>query len=241
MVMQAAVASRQSVTVEVAQTVGFSTDDVAAAATQVRAFGDVASACDSWWRVRGPQRSDTTSDAFGAAYPTMGIQVIEAYGERTFQPGRGLVGVRLGRYRTPFGISSASDHAYIGFLRAPLIRYDDYFALSNNFLEQGVDVVVGMPRLTLEVSVGVPADVGEAHRRSGLDTVVRGQGAFGSAIVGVSYIDTKPYQPATFAFGRCAVHRHRRAMHAERRAGARRMDLGTALRRRPHARAATSI
>ena len=80
--------------------------------------------------------------------------MIEAYGERTFQPGRFLVGIRGGRYRTPFGISSGSDHAYNGFLRAPLIRYDDYYALSNNFLEHGADVIVGVPRLTLEVSAG---------------------------------------------------------------------------------------
>ena len=151
--------------------------------------------------------------------------LIEAYGERTFQPGRGLVGVRLGRYRTPFGIYSASDHAYIGFLRAPLIRYDDYYALSNNFLEHGADVVVGAPRVYVEVSIGGPADVGEAHRRSGVDTVVRGQTAFGSAIVGASYIDTKPYQPATYAFGRLDVHWRRRAMDAERRAAPRRVAL----------------
>jgi hypothetical protein len=127
---------------------------------------------------------------------------MEAYGERTFQPGGFLVGVRAGRYRTPFGISSGSDQAYMGFLRAPLIRYDNYFALSNNFLEHGADIIVGVPRLTLECSSGVPADVGAASRRSGLDTVVRGQGAFGSLIVGVSYINTKPYQPEEFAQGR---------------------------------------
>ncbi len=148
-------------------------------------------------------RSGADSDAFGAAYPYANrIQVIEAYGERTFQPGQFLVGIRAGRYRTPFGISAASDHAYTGFLRAPLIRYDDYFALSNTFLEHGVDVIAGIPRLTLEVSTGLPADVGQASRRSGVDTVMRGQGAFGSLIVGVSYINTSPYQPEVFAHGR---------------------------------------
>ena len=107
--------------------------------------------------------------------------MIEAYGERTFQPRQGLIGIRVGRYRTPFGISSASDHAYIGFLRAPLIRYDDYFALSNSFLEHGADVIVGTPRLSLEASIGVPADVGTVQRRSGVDTVMRGQSVFGPA------------------------------------------------------------
>ena len=88
-----------------------------------------------------------------------------------------------------------------GFLRAPLIRYDDYYALSNNFLEHGADVIVGVPQLSLEVSAGIPADVGSASRRQGLDTVVRGQGALGALIVGISYIHTKPYQDEYFAKG----------------------------------------
>jgi len=147
-------------------------------------------------------RSDGNSDVFGAAYPyDGGVQFIEAYGERTFLPGRGLFGIKAGRYRTPFGISSGSDHAYNGFLRAPLIRYDGYFALSNSFLEQGADVIVGIPRLSVEASVGMPADVGTARRRSGVDTVLRGQGAFGPIIVGVSHIDTRPYQSPQFARG----------------------------------------
>ena len=44
--------------------------------------------------------------------------MIEAYGERIFTPGRGLVATRVGRYRTPFGIYSGSDHGYIGFPEA---------------------------------------------------------------------------------------------------------------------------
>jgi len=202
-VVHAASANAQSLTIEAAQTFGYSTEEVGAAATQARLFGVVGS--DVRFMVEGSwgERSNTASDVFGTAYPYDGPpQLMEAYGERMFQPGRGLVGIRLGRYRTPFGIYSASDHAYVGFLRAPLIRYDNYYALSNNFLEQGADVVVGTPRAFVELSVGAPADVGEAQRRSGVDTVVRGQTAFGSAIVGVSYIDTKPYMPATFAFGR---------------------------------------
>jgi hypothetical protein len=203
--MQAAVARAQSLTIEAAQTVGYSTEDVGAVATQARLFGVVGS--DVRFMVEGSwaDRSDTTSDVFGAAYPYDGTpQLMEAYGERMFQPGRGLVGIRAGRYRTPFGIYSASDHAYVGFLRAPLIRYDNYYALSNNFLEQGADVVVGTPRAFMELSVGSPADVGQAQRRSGVDTVLHAQTAFGSAIVGMSYIDTKPYQSPEFAFGRAA-------------------------------------
>ena len=101
--------------------------------------------------------------------------------------------VQGGRYRTPFGIYAASDHAYIGFLRPPLIRYGEYYALSSGYLEHGVDVVVGAPRLSVEISVGMPGDVGEAIRRPGVDTVVRAEGTAGSLIVGVSFIDTTPY------------------------------------------------
>jgi hypothetical protein len=126
---------------------------------------------------------------------------MEAYAERMFQPDGRLFGIRAGRYRTPFGIYSGSDHAYIGFLRAPLIRYDGYYALSNNFLEQGADVIVGTPRLSLEASAGVPADVGEAERRSGMDAVLRAQACAGSLIVGGSYIRTHPYQPPEWAKG----------------------------------------
>ena len=201
--LHASVASSQSTVVEVTQTVGASTEDIAAVATQIRAFGELGAGVRFMGEGAWGARSAGETDAFGAAYPyTNRLQVIEAYGERTFQPGRFLVGVRAGRYRTPFGISSASDHAYTGFLRAPLIRYDGYFALTNNSLEHGVDVIVGVPRLTLEVSTGVPGDVGEESRRPGLDTVVRGQGAVGPVIVGLSYSNTKPYQPEYFAFGR---------------------------------------
>jgi hypothetical protein len=201
-VMHATAAQSQSMAVELAQNAGYSTENVAALATQLRAFGEIPSGVRFTVEGAWAARSAAGSDVFGAAYPYGNrVQVIEAYGERMFQPGRGLVGLRMGRYRTPFGISSGSDHAYVGFLRAPLIRYDGYFALSNNFLEHGADVIVGAPRLSLEASVGVPADVSRAPRRSGLDTVVRGQGTVGSVIVGVSHILTRPYQPLAFARG----------------------------------------
>jgi hypothetical protein len=196
------VASGQSLAVEVDQSVGHSTENVSAAGTQIRSFGEVTPALrfnvEAAWAVR----SADLGDAFEAAYPyAERLQIIEAYGERLFAPGHGVLAIRLGRYRTPFGIYSASDHAYNGFLRAPLIRYDDYYALSNNFLEQGADVVVGTPRFSLETSVGVPGDVGEATRRQGVDAVVRGQGAVGPMIVGLSYITTSPNLPASFAHG----------------------------------------
>jgi hypothetical protein len=201
--LHANLASAQPVTVEVAQSGGYSTEEIAGAATQARAFGELAPSrvrfnVEAAWGVR----SAGSSDVFGTAYPYSGdVHVMEAYGDRTFLPGGALFGVKAGRYRTPFGISSASDHAYMGFMRAPLIRYDNYFALSNTFLEHGVDVVAGTPRLSLEASLGTPADVGEAVRRPGLNVVLRGQGVVGPMIVGVSHISTQPYQSPRFARG----------------------------------------
>ncbi len=109
---------------------------------------------------------------------------------------------RPGRYRTPFGIWSAGDHAYFGFLRPPLIRYGGYYALSSGYLEHGVAVTLGVPQASVETSVGRPADVGTARRRGGIDTVVRGQFAHGPVVVGVSYLNTTPDMPERFARGR---------------------------------------
>ena len=199
-------AHAQSITTEAAVTGGVSTDGdpgaLRAVATQLRAFGDITSGVRFFVEGAWAKTSQDESDAFGAAYPyTDKFQIIESYAERIFRPRRGLVGIRGGRFRPPFGISNGSDYAYSGFTRAPLIRYDGYFALSNNFLEQGADVVVGVPRLTVEASLGYPADVGTAVRPSGLDTVLHVQGSQGPFIVGVSHIRTLPYQAGSFIHG----------------------------------------
>jgi hypothetical protein len=195
--------SSQSLTVDVTQTAGYSTEDVGALGTQARALAETASGLRFNFEAAWAARSATASDVFGAAYPYANrLQVIEAFAERTFLPGGKLFGVRAGRFRTPFGISSGSDHAYLGFHRAPLIRYDGYYALSNYFLEHGVNVVAGVPSLSAELSAGVPADLGDAVRRSGLDLVARGQGTYKNAVAGVSYIRTNPYLPASYATGR---------------------------------------
>jgi hypothetical protein len=184
-------------------TVGHSTEGVDAAAVQMRLFG----AAGNDWRflveaVWGTRRTAVPSDAFGAAYPYEGdVQPMEAYVEKMFRPAAGLVGVKAGRYRTPFGISSRSDYAYNGFLRAPLIRYGGNFALSNEFLEAGADVLVGRPRFNVESSLGVPSDANDATRRSGLDAVVRAQAYAGSFILGASYLHTQPNDPNSFATG----------------------------------------
>ena len=137
-------------------------------------LGEIAArACASSRRRLGHALGRGRSDVFGTAYPYGG----------TWQSDRGLRRVRScrrgaadpsikgGRYRTPFGIYAASDHAYIGFLRAPLIRYGEYYALSNGYLEHGVRrrrrraAAVGRGRAS-----GAPGDVGEAIRRPGVDT-----------------------------------------------------------------------
>lgn len=191
----------QSLTTEAAMTGGLSSDGVSAAATQLRAFGDANFGLRYFAEAAWAQ-TDGDADAFGAAYPYHGrLQLIETYAE-WWTATRLLTGIRAGRYRTPFGISTASDHGYNGFLRAPLIRYDNYYALSNNFLEHGIDVVAGVPQLTVEASVGRPADVGAAVRRAGTNRVVRVQTTMGSAILGASHIRTSPYQSPRYAFGR---------------------------------------
>jgi hypothetical protein len=208
LVLWASVAAAQVVATEVDMTAGYSTEDVSAVATQIRAFGEVRGIrffSEAAWGARyfTESRPKSATDVFGAAYPYENrAQLIEAYGERTFTPGRGLVGLRAGRFRTPFGIYNRSDHAYSGFLRAPMIRYDDYYALSNNFLEQGADLIVGTPQAFIEASIGAPADVGVVHRRSGVDTVIRGQAYYRSVIVGASHYRAMPYQPEYFAKGR---------------------------------------
>ncbi len=196
-------ARAQSLTAEAAVTAGASTESVGAASVQIRGFGDVPGAVRFFAEGTWADRSGTASDVFGAAYPYSGrLQVMESYAERTFRRGSFMTTARGGRFRTPFGISNGSDHSYTGFLRSPLIRYDGYFALSNNYLEHGVDVTAGFPQLTFEAGIGRPADVGDAVRRPGTDVVVRAQGFYGPLVVGVSHIDTQPYLPDTFAFGK---------------------------------------
>lgn len=192
----------QQMASEISVTGGASTDDVSAGAIQGRIFADTSMmrvfAEASWATVAGP-----ASDAFGAAYPyERRITVMEAYGERMLHRRGVMLGVRAGRFRTPFGIYSGSDHGYGGFLRAPLIRYAGYWALSNTFLEHGVNVMAGVPTLQMEYTVAAPGDPGTTQRRGGVDQIARVQGYAGGVVAGVSHIRTQPYQPARYAFGR---------------------------------------
>jgi hypothetical protein len=192
-----------SVHVETDVTIGRSTEDVSAAATQIRLFGANSKDWRFFLEAAWADRRGEPSDAFGAAYPYDGrLRPMETFVEKMFRPASALVGVKGGRYRTPFGIYSRSDHAYNGFLRAPLVRYGGNFALSNDFLESGADVLIGRPSLSVETSIGTARDAGDAPRRAGLDTVVRAQGYYRSLIVGASFLDTPPNMSGEFVQGR---------------------------------------
>jgi hypothetical protein len=198
------VAGAQSVAAELSVTGGASSEDVRLGAAQLSVFGDLATDFRFFTEASWGSRSatPTRTDVFGAAYPyDKRVRPIEMYGEKIFRRDTLVTGARIGRYRTPFGIYGRSDHAYAGFLRAPLIRYDGYWALSNNHLEGGVDVFAGTPHLQIETSVGIPQDVGSAVRRRGLDHVLRAQGYGGNFIVGVSHVRSKPYERRSFARG----------------------------------------
>lgn len=198
----AASVSAQTAVVDVTQSAGASTERISSAGVQVRALAEPVrglrlSVESAWGDRRGPE-----SDVFGTAYPYDGaVQIIEAYAEWV-RRGDGVRAVRAGRYRTPFGMASASDHAYLGFLRPPLIRYGSYYALSTGYLEHGVDALAGVGPVSIEGSIGRPGDVGDALRRDGVTRVGRAELAGRGLVVGVSAIDTTPYLPATFAKGR---------------------------------------
>jgi hypothetical protein len=195
-------ARAQSLTSELSTTIGGSSEEVAAIGAQARLFGELESEIRVYLEGAWATRSDVETDAFGAAYPYGGrLQLVEAYAERIVRRGPWVAGARLGRYRTPFGIYARGDHAYTGFLRAPLIRYDDYYGLSNHFLEGGVNILAGTPGINAEVSLGVPQDIGTAARQPGFDPVIHVQAYRGSLVVGFSHIRSKPYERRSFARG----------------------------------------
>jgi hypothetical protein len=140
------------------QDIGTGTQNITAAAMRLRAFGDVVGwrfyGDASWAATHGPD-----SDAFGAAYPYLRKpRLLELNVEKMAIRNDRLLGVRLGKYRTPFGIYSGSDQGYMGFLRAPLIRNSYYWALSNNYFETGASAVAGTTWLSAEASAGIATD-----------------------------------------------------------------------------------
>jgi hypothetical protein len=201
-----ATAQDVDVATEVDVTVGRSSEDIRAAGTQLRLFGALPREwrfyAEATWADTWGGEPDEHSDAFGAAYPyNHRVRPMELYVERTSTSPRSLWGTRIGRYRAPFGLYNRSDHAYTGFLRAPLIRYGGYWALSNNFLETGASVVAGTPRVFGEISLGIPQDEDDLHRTRGFDRVGRVQASVGDVIVGASYIHTQPFKEQFWAQG----------------------------------------
>ncbi|MSO57368.1 MAG: hypothetical protein EXQ55_10700 [Acidobacteria bacterium] len=213
-------AHAQTISAEIDVTAGYSGEEIRAAASQVRLFGEMPGGARyfaeaSWggrWAGDDPVVGGSLigvdpigSDVFGAAYPyKRKLQLIEVYAERYFSPRGALFGVRAGQYRTPFGIYTRSDYGYSGFVRAPLIRYDGYFALSNNWMERGAAFTAGLPQLFVEAGISRPHDVGTSQRRAGTDQSARVQGYYRALIVGVSHARSNPYLPARFARGRQA-------------------------------------
>jgi hypothetical protein len=211
-------ARAQTPSAELDITGGYSGEQISAAAVQGRVFGDTGSRgaiqyfAEAAWGQRwsgvitggGNAGADPlASDVFGAAYSYANkVQLVEAYAERYFHPHGAVLGARVGQFRTPFGIHDRSDYAYSGFIRAPLIRYDGYWALSNNYMERGALFTAGVPQLFVESSIGKPHDIGSSQRRDGTDESVRVQGYLGPFIVGVSQVRSEPYLPAAFALGR---------------------------------------
>ncbi len=188
-------------TVEVTSFVGYSTQDLAAGALDLRVFGSLQSGLryhiEGAWAARG----DGESDAFGNAFPYSNqILPLENYLEQEYHVGKRLIGFRAGQIRPPFGIYSFSDQSYNGFLRPPLIRYYDNWSLSNFWLDGGANLFVSGRNLQFEAMVGTPTERFGA-RRSGLDRVFRLQGYQGPFILGASYIRTEPPDNAEYGPG----------------------------------------
>jgi hypothetical protein len=213
-------ADAQTVSAELDLTAGYSGEEIKAAASQLRLFGDAPAGiryfAEASWGGRWAGDDSVVggalvgvdpmgSDVFGAAYPyKKKLQLMEMYAVRDFGPRGAVLRVQVGQFRMPFGIYSRGDHGYSGFVRAPLIRYDGYFALSNNWMERGATFTVGLPRLFVEASISRPHDVATAQRREGTDGSVRVQAYHGPLIVGVSHARSNPYHPPRFAQGRLA-------------------------------------
>jgi hypothetical protein len=187
----------QTLTGEISLTGGVSTDKVSAAASQGRLFGEL-----PWFRyfAEGAWTATTAgegrnTEAFATAYPYEGPpRPMDAYVERLMSGRHLMAGVRAGRFRTPFGIHEASDHAYTGFLRAPLVRYEGYWGLTNTLFEHGVNAIAGTSWLQAEVTVGRPGDASDDFtRRKGMDTVVRAQAYYRAFVFGVSHARSQTY------------------------------------------------
>ena len=201
-------ASAQTATVstEADVTVGYSSEDaVSASAAQVRMFGETPSRLR--FNVEGTwgNRSSNTTDAFGAA---SGIPAASSSAKPTSS-------AWLSASRRPTASGSASIAARSGTpvpattptrgsFAPRSMRDHGYWAVTNNFLERGVDLMAATQRFSIEASLGTPGDTGIARRRAGLDAVVHAQAHVLGATLGVSRMSSEPYGDTAVSKGRVA-------------------------------------
>jgi hypothetical protein len=198
----ATLAAAQSPTVEIATSAGYSSEGVGATAVQLRTFGETRDDLRYYLEAAWGDRGYSDGDAFGASYPYDDrISLIEGYAEKRFASNGSISGLRAGQFRPPFGIYSRSDQGYVGFLRAPLIRYGGVYALSNFWLDAGADAFFATPNLMIEASVGSPQEKSES-RDHGTSSVYHIQGYRGNWIVGASYLDSPRNQLSPVPAGR---------------------------------------
>jgi hypothetical protein len=197
-----ATAQDVDVSTEVDVTVGRSSEDVRAAGTQLRLFGALPREwrfyAEATWADTWGGEPDEHSDAFGAAYPYKPSRAPDGALRRTDVD---LAALAVGHAHRPLpravrALQPERSRLH-RLLRAPLIRYGGYWALSNNFLETGASVVAGTPRVFGEISLGIPQDEDDLHRVRGFDRVGRVQASVGDVIVGASYIHTQPFKSSS--------------------------------------------
>ena len=180
---------------------------VAAAATQIRLFGDVPSGLRVYLEGAWAARTDdgeAETDAFGAAYPYGNrVQAIEAYAERLFRPGRALVGFRAGRYRTPFGIHTPRRLCVLRISARAADSVRRLFRPLEQLSRERRGARCRPPSALRRRPASARLPTSAAHDGDlGWIRVSRVQGYHGPWIVGVSHISTTPYFPARFARGR---------------------------------------
>jgi len=183
----------QSITAETALTGGYSTDDVTAAAVQLRAFGEVTGGVRFFGEVAWARSSDADNEQLCDGVPVQ-------------QPRRGdrsvrradLPAARRASRRARRTLPHAVRHLQRERSRVQRIppaaarSLRRVSGISNHFLEHGARCDVRRAMAHARTAIGAPADVGTAVRRSGLDAVARLQAYYGPLIAGVSRIRTSP-------------------------------------------------
>ena len=199
-------AGAQTLAVQAQQAVGTSTESITGGAAQVRVLGEPRRrAAGGRRRGVGHARSHdgVRRVRHGLSRTAASIEIIDAYVEYLRPRGRGLRAVKAGRYRAPFGIWSAGDHA--------LSRLPAAAAHPLRWLLRAVERLSrarrgGDRRRAASVARGERRPPGRCRRwRCAAPASTRccaPRSAHGPVIVGASYLDTMPDQPPRFAQGR---------------------------------------